>query len=100
LQPVSRWDEAIFDDMRVSWGKTEIASWMLVNRWDWTKHTLLEAELSFKIEKGYDETWDHKQLAAASQLYVALQNSGVFLPVPPIFFYDNPVSSVAVAIQP
>jgi hypothetical protein len=100
LQPVSRWDEAIFDDMRVSWGKTKIDSWMLVNRWDWTTHELLEAELSFKIAKDYDAAWDVKQLAAASQLYVALQKSGAFRPVPPIFFYDNPVSSVPVALLP
>ena len=98
LQAVSHWDEAVFDEMETRWGKTTFASWMLVNRWDWESHALLESELSFKVAKAFDEEWDYPLLHKAAELYLALQKTGLFLPAPPIFFYDNPVSSVDIQI--
>ena len=98
LQALSHWDEAVFDDMLTRWGKTEFDSWMLVNRWDWGTNTLLESELSFKVDKAMDEDWDYGQLKKAAQLYLALQKTGVFQPAPPIFFFDNPVSSTDITI--
>lgn len=96
LQALSHWKEAVFDDMLTSWGKTAFSSWMLVNRWDWETNDLLESELSFKVDKALDADWDHEQLHQASRLYLALEKTGAFMKLPPIFFFDNPVSSVDV----
>jgi hypothetical protein len=98
LEPVSHWDEAVFDEMLVGWDKVVFDDWMLVNRWQWDKnrgsHQLLEAELSFKVEKPLDADWDYRQLHHAGALYLALQASGLFVALPPIFTFDNPVSSI------
>lgn len=99
LVPVSHWDEAVFDDISISWGRIEFADWMLVNRWQWESNTLLESELSFKVEKDMSEDWDHKRLHRASELYLELQKTGIFMAAPPIFFYDNPVSSIDISVN-
>lgn len=99
LLAVSHWDEAVFDDMLISWGQFEFADWMLINRWQWESNTLLESELSFKVEKEMSEDWDHKRLHRASELYLELQKSGIFMATPPIFFYDNPVSSIDITVN-
>lgn len=93
LQEISHWDEFVFDDMRTAWDDTVFDSWMLVNRWQHKDKQLLESELSFKVEKSMADDWDYTQLAQASALYLELQKSGVFQPVPPIFFFNDPVSS-------
>lgn len=93
LHEVSHWDEAVFDDMRTAWDDAEIPNWMLVNRWDWASGELLESELSFKLDKAMADQWDFKTLQAADKLYRELKKSGLFKTVPPIFFYDDPVSS-------
>lgn len=94
LKEVSRWDEAVFDDMAVGWNGNGISSWMLVNRWDPKNGTLLESELSFKVSEKFGDDWDHAGIAAASDLYLALQAGGLFMALPPIFTVDNPVSSI------
>lgn len=93
LEEVSHWDEFVFDDMRTAWGGVDLTSWMLVNRWQHNSSKLLESELSFKVEKIMQGDWDYKLLKQASALYLALQQSGIFQAVPPIFFYGDPVSS-------
>lgn len=98
LTPLSHWDEAVFDEMIVGWGKARFSDWMLVNRWDWGTTTLLESELSFKLVKPLADEWDYRVLRQASRLYLELQKSGIFMPAPPIFFYDNPVSSTDIAV--
>ena len=98
LQAASHWDEAVFDNMLVSLDKVEIATWMLVNRWEWGSNTLLESELSFKIEKAMKDDWDYHELHSANQLYLELQKTGVFLPAPPIFLYQDPVASVNIIL--
>lgn len=100
LVPVSHWDEAVFDDMLTSWSRYEFCDWMLVNRWQWESTTLLESELSFKIVKEMSEDWDYKILQQASKLYLELQKTGIFMATPPIFFYDNPVSSIEITVDP
>lgn len=99
LQEISRWDEAVFDDMFTSWNKIEFADWMLVNRWNAENHTLLESELSFKVDKAMNADWDYPKLQRAARLYLELQKSGAFQPVPPIFFFNDPVSSTAIRIE-
>lgn len=94
LKALSHWDEAVFDDMSVEWDGTEFNDWMLVNRWEWNTNKLIESELSFKVEKEMDEDWEYDDLRKANQLYLALQKKSLFIQVPPIFFYNNPVSSV------
>lgn len=94
LKEVSRWDEAVFDDMAVNWNRTRISSWMLVNRWETKGGTLLESELSFKVSEKFGGEWDHAGIAATNDLYLALQASGLFMALPPIFTVDNPVSSI------
>ncbi|MEN3373836.1 hypothetical protein [Dechloromonas sp. ZS-1] len=98
LHPVSHWDEAVFDQFTTRWGKNSITSWMLVNRWQWDTNTLLESELSFKVDKEMGTPWDLDTLHVASTLYLALKKTGIFMAAPPIFFYDNPVSSVDIRI--
>ncbi|WP_295450341.1 hypothetical protein [uncultured Thiodictyon sp.] len=98
LKPLSHWDEAVFDDMLTDWGKGAFSTWMLVNRWDWGTNTLLESELSFKVEKAMADDWDYHQLRQAATLYLELQRSGIFRAAPPIFFYDNPVSSTDIIV--
>lgn len=99
LSEVSRWDEAVFDDMLTSWNKIEFSSWMLVNRWNTEGDTLLESELSFKVDKEMNADWDEAKLRRAAQLYLELQKTGAFQPVPPIFFFNDPVSSTPVRIE-
>lgn len=99
LQEISRWDEAVFDDMLTSWNKIEFADWMLVNRWNAENHTLLESELSFKVDKAMNADWDYPKLQRAAQLYLELQKTDAFQPVPPIFFFNDPVSSTAIRIE-
>jgi hypothetical protein len=99
LIPVSHWDEAVFDDIQTSWDQYEFSDWMLVNRWQWDRPTLLESELSFKIVKALNDDWDYKILQQASRLYLELQKTGIFLATPPIFFYDNPVSSIEISVK-
>lgn len=99
LQEVSRWDEAVFDDMFTSWSKIEFTSWMLVNRWNRENNTLLESELSFKVDKAMKADWDYPKLHGAARLYLELQKTGAFQPVPPIFFFNDPVSSTAIRIE-
>ena len=98
LLPLSHWDEAVYDKMITRWGNYEFSDWMLVNRWAYGSNTLLESELSFKVEIGINEKWDYKKLYHASQLYLELQRSGMFMTVPPIFFFDNPVSSTDIKV--
>lgn len=98
LHEVSHWDEAVFDDFTTSWGKNVISSWMLVNRWQWGTGQLLESELSFKVEKTMGEEWPYEALQVASALYLELKKTGIFQAAPPIFFYDNPVSSTNIKI--
>jgi hypothetical protein len=99
LLPVSHWDEVVFDDIQTSWDQYEFSDWMLVNRWQWGTPTLLESELSFKIVKAMNDDWDVKILQQASRLYLELQKTGIFLATPPIFFYDNPVSSIEISVE-
>lgn len=94
LKPVSHWDEAIFDDMSVSWGHNDIDTWMLVNRWDAKTKEFLEAELSFKVIKRYEDDWDYHALREAARLYLALRKTGLFKELPPIFTFSDPVSSI------
>ncbi|WP_295384580.1 hypothetical protein [uncultured Thiodictyon sp.] len=98
LIQLSHWDEAIFDSMVTGWGKCRFADWMLVNRWDWETNTLLESELSFKVGKALADDWDYRILHQAATLYLELQHSGIFMAAPPIFFYDNPVSSTDITV--
>jgi hypothetical protein len=84
--------------MNTRWDGNDFSTWMLVNRWDWRSKTLIESELSFKVEKEVKEKWDPDELGAANKLYLGLYQSGFFLPAPPIFFYQAPVSSVAIQI--
>lgn len=100
LQAVSHWDETVFDDMRTGWKRTDIDNWMLVNRWDAKTKTLLESELSFKIVKKMDAAWDYPLLKDAGALYLALRNTGLFVELPPIFSFANPVSSFAIVKAP
>lgn len=100
LRAISHWDETIFDDMDTRWGQYDIDSWMLVNRWDAKTKKLLEAEISFKIVKGMDEDWDRVGLREASRLYLALQKTGIFRDLPPIFTFSNPVSSIDIVEAP
>lgn len=99
LQEVSRWDEAVFDDMLTSWNRIEFSNWMLVNRWNREDNTLLESELSFKLDKAMSADWDYPKLQRAAQLYLELQKSGAFQAVPPIFFFNDPVSATPVRIE-
>jgi hypothetical protein len=71
---------------------------MLVNRWQWETDELLESELSFKVEKTMGEEWPYDALQVASVLYLELKKTGIFQAAPPIFFYDNPVSSTNIKI--
>lgn len=98
LVTLSDWDETVFDSMRVSWGRQTVDSWMLVNRRPWGGSELIESELSFKFEKAPDDAWDVRELEKLSALYLALQQTGAFQPAPPIFFYNNPVSSVGIKV--
>jgi hypothetical protein len=98
LEPLSHWDEAVYDEMITRWGKYEFSDWMLVNRWAYGSNTLLESELSFKVDIAMNDDWDHKRLYHASQLYLELQRTGIFRAAPPIFFYDNPVSSTDIEV--
>lgn len=98
LHAVSHWDEAVFDDLSVRWHDTTISTWMLVNRWNWASDRLLESELSFKVAKTLKDPWDMTALQRATQLYLALQQSGRFMPAPPIFFFDHPVTAVAIEV--
>lgn len=100
LQPVSRWNETIFDDITATWGDDVVDSWMLVNRWDAITGELLEAELSFKVAKDFDVAWNYDALRQAERLYLALQATGLFRPWPPIFTFANPVSSVDIVPLP
>ncbi len=100
LKAVSHWDETVFDDMRTRWKRTDIDSWMLVNRWDAATGKLLESELSFKIAKSMDAAWDDRLLKEAGALYVALQETGSFMALPPIFSFADPVSSFAIVRAP
>lgn len=99
LVPVSHWNETVFDDIQISWDQYEFSDWMLVNRWQWDSPTLLESELSFKIVNVMNDDWDYKLLQQASRLYLELQKTGIFLATPPIFFYDNPVSSIEISAK-
>lgn len=98
LKILSHWDEAVFDDMSVEWDGTKFDDWMLVNRWEWGTNTLLESELSFKVEKKMEKDWKYDVLRKANQLYLALQKKSLFIKTPPIFFYNNPVSSVEICV--
>lgn len=100
LQAISHWVETVFDDMDTRWGHNDIDSWMLVNRWDANTERLLEAEISFKIVKDMNEAWDYAGLRDASRLYLALQKTGIFRDLPPIFTFANPVSSIDIVEAP
>lgn len=100
LQAVSHWDETVFDDMRTRWDRTDIDTWMLVNRWDAGTKKLLESELSFKVVKKMDAAWDPRLLKNAGSLCLALRNTGLFAELPPIFSFADPVSSFAVMKAP
>lgn len=100
LREVSHWDETVFDDMSTCWGRNKIDSWMLVNRRDAGTKEFLESELSFKIVKKLDEAWDRSTLRDAGRLYLALRKTGLFQELPPIFTYDNPVSSIDIVEAP
>lgn len=100
LQAVSHWDETVFDDMRTRWGRTDIDSWMLVNRWDARTKKLLESELSFKIVKKMEAAWDTRLLKDAGALCLALRDTGRFVELPPIFSFADPVSSFAIVKAP
>jgi hypothetical protein len=100
LKAVSHWDEMVYDDMRTRWKHADIDTWMLVDRWDAKTKELLESELSFKVVKGLDDPWDYGLLRAASTLYHALEKTGLFLELPPIFTFFNPVSSIDVVEAP
>lgn len=100
LRVLSHWNEAIFDAMTTRWGSIEIDSWMLVDRWQAGKDVLLESELSFKVARKMDEDWDYRTLREASRLYLALQDTGLFVALPPIFTYANPVSSITILRAP
>ena len=80
--------------MDTRWGRNDIDSWMLVNRWNARTKELIEAEISFKIVKDMDEDWDRAGLREAGRLYLALQKTGIFRDLPPIFTFANPVSSI------
>jgi len=97
LKAVSHWDETIFDDMRTRWKRIDIDTWMLVNRWEASTGKLLESELSFKLVEKMDAAWDDRLLKEASALYLALQKTGLFMALPPIFTFADPVSSLAIA---
>lgn len=64
----------------------------------WGSATLLESELSFKVEKSMKGDWEYRELNYANQLYFELQKTSVFLPAPPIFFYQDPVPSVNIKV--
>lgn len=98
LVPLTHWRETVFDDFSVCIGRRRINTWMLVTRRDWDSGQLLESELSFKVIKERGDDWDLKELQLGSALYLALQKTGVFQPLPPIFLYDNPVSSVDIRL--
>lgn len=100
LQAISHWDETVFDDMRTRWGRTDIDTWMLVNRWDAKTGKLLESELSFKLVKKMDASWDVRLLRDASALFLALRKTGLFVELPPIFTFADPVSSFAIVKAP
>lgn len=100
LNALSHWDEAVFDEMSVEWDGVEFKDWMLVNRWEWGTNKLIESELSFKVEKEMDKDWEYDDLRKANQLYLALQKKSLFIQVPPIFFYNKPVSSVDICVCP
>lgn len=100
LQAISHWDETVFDDMRTRWGRTDIDAWMLVNRRDAKTGKLLESELSFKLVKKMDASWDMGLLRDASALYLALRKTGLFVELPPIFTFADPVSSFAIVKAP
>lgn len=100
LQTVSHWNETVYDDMRTRWKHTDITTWMLVNRWDARTHELLESELSFKVVKELDDAWDYSLLRNAGALYLALRKTGVFMELPPIFTFPDPVSSIDIVRAP
>ncbi|HEX8986368.1 MAG TPA: hypothetical protein VF816_00285 [Rhodocyclaceae bacterium] len=100
LKTVSHWDECVYDDMRVRYGRVDIDTWMLVNRWDAKTQALLESELSFKVVKNLDDPWDCSQLKDAGELYHALDGTGLFMELPPIFTFFDPVSSIDILRAP
>jgi hypothetical protein len=100
LKTVSHWNEVVFDDMRTRWKHVDIDSWMLVNRWDAGTGKLLESELSFKVVKALDDPWNCGQLRDASALYHALEKTGLFVELPPIFTFFDPVSSIDIVKAP
>ncbi len=97
LSPVSHWSETVCGKMVTSWRDITL-EWDLVNRRDYQTHELLESELSFKIIKSMKDPWDYRLLELASAVYLDLKASGIFRQHPPIFYFDDPVSSVE--IQP
>ncbi len=45
-----------------------------------------------------EKDWKYDVLRKANQLYLALQKKSLFIKTPPIFFYNNPVSSVEICV--
>lgn len=96
LHPVSRWQETVVD-VKTRWSAGEIP-WMLVNRW--IGDDIIESELSCKIARAMKDEWNFSLLDFANRIYLELQKNTVFLPDPPIFYYQDPVASVDVRRQP
>ena len=96
LYPVAHWRETVCGKMVTQWDDITL-EWDLITRWDHQTQAMVESELSFRILKTMKANWDDALMAICSQLYLDLRTAGIFHLHPPIFYYHDPVSSVAIA---
>lgn len=94
LVAVSHWDETVFDGMTSRYGRYGELSWMLVNRRERPGGRLIESELSFKLEGEFGSAFRRPLLRRAASLYRALAIDPLFVALPPIFTFADPVSSI------